>query len=589
MSIPQLSLEMIREYATDQSWHRGEEYYDAGCVRQVSQRGQSITAEVRGNYIYQVTIDFDRSGLNSAYCTCPYDWGGYCKHIVASLLFCWHEPQEIQPRSSLEEILDRLNEIQTQNLIQQLVANKPELINDIERIADRLVPSVMVASPPNQSQRKVTINANSIRSQVRHILEDSVRHYEYGGEDDIATEEICSLIQDAQMYTQQGDYGNAIAMLSAITESCVENWDVVDEYGVDYDEVAAKLSNIWCKTILSADLEEAETVDLQVNLEFWRNAWGEYFDLVVAALEQGWDDPALKQVLQGNITSLGAWSGEAPYYADDLANIRLQILERQERFEEYLYLAEAEGQVVKHLTMLVRLERITEAMEAAQLSMATQEQALAFSQCLVNEQNAQVEALAIAKRGLELPGRCQYDLATWTCEIALELDDFITARDAKIKAFQASPNFADYRQIAELAKDNWLNIKPELLATLATYDSWGAGEAKVNIYLDEGMIDQAIATVDNFSYYGNNLVHRVMDAAIETHPDWVIHNACKRAESIMEAGKAKYYEEAVKWLKKAHNAYLASNRQQAWLDYYNNLRTVHGRKRKLMGLMKSMI
>ena len=449
MSIPQLSQEMIRQYATDKSWRRGKDYYDRDCIRQFYQRKELITAEVLGNNArpYQVTVGFEQDGLISANCNCPYDWGGYCKHIVAVLLTCLHEPNKIQFRPSLEQILDRLNEIQTQNLIQKLVADRPELLNDIERFADRIVPPVVVETKSNKSSRKVTVNSNAIRSQVRYILEDSVRHFEYGGEEDIASEEIYSLIQDAQMYTQQGDYGNAIAMLTAITDSCVENWDVVDEYGVDNGEVASQLSDVWCETILSADLEQGEKVDLQVNLEFWRNSWGEYFDLVGAALEQGWDYPPLKKVLQGNITSSGAWEGEAPYYADDLALIRLQILERQERIEEYLYLAEAEGQVILHLTMVVRLERISEAMQAARKSMATKEEALAFSQCLVNQQNAQIEALAIAKQGLDLPGRSQYELAKWTSEIALELDNLITARDSKVKAFQASPNFADYLEV----------------------------------------------------------------------------------------------------------------------------------------------
>ena len=114
----------------------------------------------------------------------------------------------------------------------------------------------------------MTINANAIRSQVRYILENSVRHFEYGGEEDIASEEICNLIQDAQMYVQQGDYGNAIAMLTAITESCIENWDVVDEYGVENGEVADELSDVWCETILLADLEPVAKKILQGNLEF---------------------------------------------------------------------------------------------------------------------------------------------------------------------------------------------------------------------------------------------------------------------------------------------------------------------------------
>ncbi len=592
MSIPQLSQEMIRRYASGQSWQRGEAYYYDGYVRRVIQRGNSINAEVEGSDIrpYQVSISFDGEELGAVYCSCPYDYGGCCKHIVATLLVCLREPARIELRPTLEEILDRLNEVQTQSLIQELVADKPELINDIEYFAERVAPPVVTdSSQETKPQRPITVDANRIRSKVIYILRDSVRHYEYGGEEDIATEEISSLIQEAKMYNLRGDAGNAIAMLTAITEACVENWDLVDEYGVDNYEVASELSTVWCETILSTDLTEAEKVELRGNLEYWRDGWGDYFELALAALEQGWEYPPLKQVLEGNITSLGAWEGEAPYYADELAVIRLQILARQERFAEYLYLAEAEGQVTKHLTMLVRLERVAEAMKAAEREMATMEQALALSQALVKEQNAQPEALEIAKRGLNLPGKCQYDLATWTSDIALELDDRATATKAKVKAFEAQPSFADYRQVEKLAEENWSNIKEQLLASLTTSTYWGVEKAKVDIYLYEGFIDKAIAVVDKLYYDYHGLIQRVMDAAIETNPDWVISNACRRAESIMDAGKAKYYEEAVDWLKKARNAYLASDRKQEWADYRTKLMIVHTRKRKLMGLMKSLV
>ena len=186
-------------------------------------------------------------------------------------------------------------------------------------------------------------------------------------------------------------------------------------------------------------------------------------------------------------------------------------------------------------------------------------------------------------------GKCQYDLATWTSEIALKLDDKATATQAKVKAFQAQPSFDDYRQVEKLAAENWSNIKEELLASLATSTSWGAEKAKVDIYLYEGFIDHAIAVVDKLYYDYHGLIQRVMDAALEVNPDWVISNACRRAESIMDAGKAKYYEEAVEWLKKARNAYLASDRKQEWSDYCTKLMIVHTRKRKLMGLMKSLV
>jgi len=76
---------------------------------------------------------------------------------------------------------------------------------------------------------------------------------------------------------------------------------------------------------------------------------------------------------------------------------------------------------------------------------------------------------------------------------------------------------------------------------------------------------------------------------IATHPDWVISNACRRAESIMDEGKAKYYEYAIAWLKQVRAAYIASDRKREWSEYREKIVSVHCRKRKLMGLMKSVV
>ena len=35
---------------------------------------------------YGVRVDFDEAGIIDATCSCPYDWDGLCKHIVAALL-----------------------------------------------------------------------------------------------------------------------------------------------------------------------------------------------------------------------------------------------------------------------------------------------------------------------------------------------------------------------------------------------------------------------------------------------------------------------------------------------------------------------
>ncbi|HEY83820.1 MAG TPA: hypothetical protein G4N96_01725 [Chloroflexi bacterium] len=54
-------------------------------------RGNTLTADVSGTRPYQVEIEVDEGGI-LAQCTCPYDWGGYCKHIGAVLLMWIESP-----------------------------------------------------------------------------------------------------------------------------------------------------------------------------------------------------------------------------------------------------------------------------------------------------------------------------------------------------------------------------------------------------------------------------------------------------------------------------------------------------------------
>ncbi|MEH1969732.1 SWIM zinc finger family protein [Nostoc sp.] len=586
MSIPQISEFTIRRHANAKSFQRGEAYYEAGAVNAVTQRGDLLQADVAGTQArpYHVNLSFDSSGLTSVNCTCAYDFDGWCKHIVATMLVCARNPENIEQRPTLEQLLNRLDYIQTQRLLQELVKEYPPLIEEIDRHV-----GWMTNPPARQKTTKpllhITIDPAPFRRQVRQILRDTVRYFEEGCEEDPIADELLSVVQTAVDFCERGEGENAIAILEAITSTCVENWDDVAEYGAENDEIVEELNNAWCEAILCAELTPEEKVDIQINLEAWQDEWNADFGLVMEALRQGWDYPPLVQVLQGNITERGAWEEDVPDYADDLALIRLKILEGQERYQEYLYLAEAEGQTQQYLTMLGRLGRVEEAIDAAQTQMNSMEEAFSLAKTL-SEQGALQQALNIAESGLNLPGNCQYELGIWTSDLAVELGNSEAALLAIKAAFQVKPSFVDYQKMAELAGENWETVKIDLLKIIRTYGGWGTESAKVDIFLHEGLIDDAIAIVSELSSYYSELIHRVMDVAISHNPGWVIANARRRAEKIMDAGKAEDYYYAVEWLKKARNAYLESGKKADWLSYRESLIQTHARKRKLMGMFK---
>ncbi|MHC5730736.1 MAG: SWIM zinc finger family protein, partial [Nostoc sp.] len=103
MSIPEISEAIIRHNSNASSYSRGEEYYRRSAIADLKKRGNLIQAEVEGGEItpYQVSIRFDAGGITSARCTCPYDYYGWCKHIVATLLSCSRQSEIIEERQTL--------------------------------------------------------------------------------------------------------------------------------------------------------------------------------------------------------------------------------------------------------------------------------------------------------------------------------------------------------------------------------------------------------------------------------------------------------------------------------------------------------
>ena len=56
----------------------------------------------------------------------------------------------------------------------------------------------------------------------------------------------------------------------------------------------------------------------------------------------------------------------------------------------------------------------------------------------------------------------------------------------------------------------------------------------------------------------------------------------------MNGGKAEYYSSAASWLAKARTAYRATGREKEWQAYLGELLTQHGRKYKLVPMLKAL-
>lgn len=582
--IPSLSEATIRHHTIAQSFERGQGYYRAGSVHSLIQRGDRLLARVEGSEVnaYQVDVHIDQGGITCATCTCPYDYEGWCKHIVAVLLTCLHQPDLIEHRPALATLLASLNREQLQTIVQNLADEQPEWMDAVEVQIALLTQSKTQTS--QKATRRTTVDPNPIERQVERIINRYVEDWD----DEPALDEIREFIQKADKFLEQGDSNNALIILGAIIRAYVQDWMNLDgssgESGIFFEE----LDNAFTEAILSAELSKSDRQQWEQELKNWQKEVDDYgvdgFEMSLTALQQGWDYPPLREALKGNITELGAWEDEAPNFADDLAWIRLKILERQGRHQEYLYLAQAEGQTDCYLQMLTKLGRSQEAIALAEQEMSTAGEAWTLAQAL-REQGELEQALKIAMQGLSLDGHHHYRLAVWASELAEGIDPEI-ALQARLKAFQLQPSLPDYLKLKELAGHRWDSLQPELMTRLRQDSSSLSAKAKATIFLEEGLIDDAIATVTSLSSFESDVIHPVMDAAIAHRPDWVIENAHPRAESIINAAQAQYYHHAINWLRRVRAAYLQLGQQEEWNRYRTVLMQAHFRKHKLISMLQ---
>ncbi|HIL17078.1 MAG TPA: hypothetical protein EYG15_13465 [Deltaproteobacteria bacterium] len=182
--IPGLSEANIRKQAGGNSFELGKDYYSNRAVLTLTRRGSVIHAEVAGSEYepYRVWINFDKGGLCSGECSYPYDRGGWCKHFVAVLLTCLHEPETLVERPSLADMLAPLERKQLQELVQRLVQDGPKALEmvDLETTSWRTVSDDEDSGAATKP--RPALDPEPFRRQVQYICREAISACEYGND-----------------------------------------------------------------------------------------------------------------------------------------------------------------------------------------------------------------------------------------------------------------------------------------------------------------------------------------------------------------------------------------------------------------------
>ncbi len=605
MTQPRLTIEIVRELAGDQTFDRGYRYYRDGTVSDVIRRGNLIQAQVQGSdfHPYRVQIEFDDGGVAAVSCTCPYEWGGICKHAVATLLVYLHDPKAITEKPTLDARLADFTAEQLRQIMLGLASLGPEIVEAIEREISWL--QQQTATPGTPAAAAEAVQITGVRREIRRAFYEAGRvdpyEFDYDGRYEameIEPEEILDPhLERVLALLDNGETAAAAAVMAAVMDAFADGLSGLDNYLYEFNDDAFYVANMTLDTalaevLLSLALDTGEQAVWLKRIAGWEEELGE-LEASRTALTQGWSFPSLAAILRGDQAESGLWPVGLPDYADDLALARLRILARQGRRQEYISLATAVGQTKLAALMLANIGQIDRAVAAAKAEIASPAELLEIAVGLAAAGDLD-SALELATHGLSLDPEERHPafvhetsrlkLARWTRDQALAAGGSDLALRAAQFALRESGSLRDFLAVRETAGERWPEIRPGLLKMLP---KTGSISNQLDIYLHENMLDEAMAAVDkNRALMMDADLHRVVEAARATRPDWGIGRCRAEAEAIMDEGRARDYDTAVSWLRDARVIYEQHGRLAEWERYLDGLLQNHHRKYKLVPMLR---
>lgn len=141
-TLPHITDAALRAKATEKSYERGQDYHDRGQVGRATLRGNRLFVNVEGSQWepYRVGVTFGACDFTAS-CTCPYDWEGYCKHIVAALLPFTDAgnpaaASAVNTAAPIDDLLAGLDAAALRTLVHRLLDADPTLVDILDEFCN---------------------------------------------------------------------------------------------------------------------------------------------------------------------------------------------------------------------------------------------------------------------------------------------------------------------------------------------------------------------------------------------------------------------------------------------------------------------
>jgi len=134
-----LTIDYIQKKSSPRSFFRGEEYYETGSVKKLTYKDGGFSAVVSGTHYYNVRVICKEEDFIFN-CSCPYDFGGLCKHSVAvGLAIVDNDYDEIKVSESkakrsntIEELLQMATPGETKTFLKNILEKSDIYVDEFE-------------------------------------------------------------------------------------------------------------------------------------------------------------------------------------------------------------------------------------------------------------------------------------------------------------------------------------------------------------------------------------------------------------------------------------------------------------------------
>lgn len=157
----------LESESSERSFDRGKELYICGDVKEVKFSENTIYGRVQGSYLYKTKILIHSKDSYYFYCSCPYSYGGLCKHEIALGLYVLEHP-EIFKTDAKEEIRTLIENSDKKILTDFLVDsffNNPKLLKSYKSLIKE-IEKEQIRAEKEKIQEKIRIEKEEKRKET---------------------------------------------------------------------------------------------------------------------------------------------------------------------------------------------------------------------------------------------------------------------------------------------------------------------------------------------------------------------------------------------------------------------------------------